>query len=485
MNFSTAKTITTLLLMLIVAVFLSCSDSTTTSVDPNPNPNPNPNPDPTPEEPAFIELTGDLPTQTLSADKKYLLKGQVFVRDGQTLTIDPGTVIFGDKRTRATLIIDKGGKIIARGERENPIVFTSAQEPGVRDRGDWGGLVILGRANTNQPNPAIEGITPEVFFGTFNSTEFDEESSGELIFVRVEFGGIELSPNNETNSITMGGVGRGTIMEYNMVSFGGDDGFEWFGGTVNGKYFISHAMWDDDFDCDYGWSGNVQYGLVIRYPGFADQSTSNGIECDNGPNDNDVQPLTTATFSNLTILGPIQNGDRVGNSNYGYAMDLRRRVSASVFNSVLTGFPNGIRMNQPSVYDNYNEGRGVLQNNILVALENTAFRAGTGVDADNVKDYWLEHNSFIPGPYSDQIHTELGLKPNDVFFGNKLADQYPRNPDFTVTTGILAAGADFSHAKFSEPHRTGFFDEVDFIGAFDADNWTTGWTEFDPVNAEY
>jgi len=166
-------------------------------------------------------------------------------------------------------------------------------------------------------------------------------------------------------------------------------------------------------------------------------------------------------------------------------MDLRRRVSASVFNSVLTGFPNGIRMNQPSVYDNYNEGRGVLQNNILVALENNAFRAGTGVDADNVKDYWLEHNTFIAGPFSDQIHTDLGLKSNDIFFGNKLADQYPQNPDFTVTAGILSTGADFSHAKFGEPHRTGFFDEVNFIGAFGSDNWTSGWTEFDPVNAEY
>src|SRR5690625_5050377 len=90
-------------------------------------------------EPEFIELSGVLSSQTLTPDNKYLLLGQVFVRDGETLTIEPGTVIFGDKRTRATLIIDKGGKIIADGTRENPIVFTSAQEPGVRDRGDWGG----------------------------------------------------------------------------------------------------------------------------------------------------------------------------------------------------------------------------------------------------------------------------------------------------------------------------------------------------------
>lgn len=459
-------------LLFIVAIY-SCSD------DSNPASNGNGN-----DDSGLVELTGDLPTQTLTADKKYLLKGQVFVRDGRTLTIEPGTVIFGDKRTRATLIIDKGGTIIADGTRENPIVFTSAQEPGVRDRGDWGGLVILGRANVNQPNPAIEGITPEVNFGTTGSTEFDNESSGVLRFVRVEFGGIELSPNNETNSITMGGVGRGTVMEYNMVSFGGDDGFEWFGGTVNGKYFISHAMWDDDFDCDYGWSGNVQYGLVIRYPGFADQSTSNGIECDNGPNDNDVAPYTTGTFSNLTIIGPIKEGSSISNGNYGHAVDLRRRVSASIFNSVFTGFPLGLRMNQPSVYENFSEGRGVLRNNILVATDANAFRAGSGVDAQNVRDYFLEHNTYIVGPFSNQIHQDLGLK-TEIFFGSKLADQYPANPDFTVTSGTLASGADFSHDKFGEPHRNGFFDEVAFIGAFGSENWAAGWTEFDPVNAEY
>src|SRR5690606_4542695 len=183
-----------------------------------------------------IELTGNLTTQTLSKDNKYLLKGQVFVRDGQTVTIQPGTVIFGDKATRATLVVDRGGKIIANGTQSEPIVMTSSQPAGIRDRGDWGGLVILGKANVNQPNPAIEGITPEVNFGTTQSNEFDDDNSGVYKYLRVEFAGIELTPNNETNSITMGGVGRGTEMEYLMVSYGGDDGFEWFGGTVNGKY---------------------------------------------------------------------------------------------------------------------------------------------------------------------------------------------------------------------------------------------------------
>ncbi|MCO6485188.1 MAG: hypothetical protein J5I41_05355, partial [Saprospiraceae bacterium] len=113
----------------------------------------------------LIELSGDLTTRTLTAANKYLLKGQVFVRNGQVLTIEPGTVILGDKLTRATLIIDRGGRIVANGTVAQPIVFTSNQPAGIRDRGDWGGLVILGNAGVNQIDPGIEGVSPAVYFG--------------------------------------------------------------------------------------------------------------------------------------------------------------------------------------------------------------------------------------------------------------------------------------------------------------------------------
>lgn len=432
-----------------------------------------------------VKLTGNLTTRTLTADKKYLLEGQVFVRDGQTLTIEPGTVIFGDKRTRATLIIDKGGRIVANGTVDKPIVFTSSQAEGIRDRGDWGGLVILGRANCNQPDPAIEGITPAVTFGTLNSTQFDNESSGSLKYVRVEFAGIELTPNNETNSITLGGVGRGTEMEYCMVSFGGDDGFEWFGGTVNGKYLVSFCTWDDDFDVDFGWSGNVQHGLAVRYPGFADQSQSNGFECDNGPNDNDVQPYTTGVFSNITVLGPIKTGTSTGNANYAHAIDLRRRTAVSIFNSVFAGFPRGLRFNQASVTAQYQGGTGVLANNILVGTANaTIFNAGSGVTVADVEAYWKSANTVIDGPASDAIHQGVGINP-EWFFGTRLADQYPSNPNFVVTSGDAATGAAFTNPKFSEPNRAGFFNAVTHRGAFAGNDWTNGWADFNPVNTKY
>jgi hypothetical protein len=439
----------------------------------------------------FVELSGNITTRTLEATKKYLLKGQVFVQDGQTLTVQPGTVIFGEKKTKGTLIINRGGKLVANGTADKPIVFTSNQLPGDKDRGDWGGLIILGRASCNQIDPAIEGIDPAVYFGanaanvSSDKTAVENDNSGTLKYVRVEFAGIEISPNNETNGITMGGVGRGTTMEYCMVSYGGDDAFEWFGGTINAKYLIVHSTWDDCYDVDFGWSGNVQFGVAVRYPSYADQSGSNTFECDNGPNDNDVQPYTTGTFSNITAIGPIKNATSTSNGNFQHSLDMRRRTAVSILNSVFTGFPRGIRFNQASVLSQYTTGRGVLANNILVCPTTaTRYQSGTGVDTTAVKNYWLLNNDMISGAYTDAQYTALGINP-DLFFGTRLDTQYPANPTFAVTTGTISTGASFTNAKFTEANRAGFFTSVAFRGGFGATDWTDGWSEWRPVDKTY
>lgn len=423
----------------------------------------------------FVELTGNLESRTLTNDKKYLLKGQVFVRDGRTLTIQPGTVIFGDKATKGTLIIDRGGKIIADGTASQPIVFTSALAAGTRDRGDWGGLVILGRARTNQTNPEIEGITPAAVFGGDN----DADDSGILRYVRVEFAGIELTPNNETNSITMGGVGNGTVMEYCMVTYGGDDGFEWFGGSNNGKYLISLGMWDDDFDVDFGYSGKNQFGLAVRYTSFADQSGSNGFECDNGPNDNETSLLTTGTFSNFTVIGPRWTNTQNINGNYQHAIDLRRRVAVTIGNSVFCGFPRGIRMNQQSVVGNYVAGTGVLVNNILVAPTQT-FSFGTGVTGDWDVLWNNNNNQTITDTDLPTVYAGLGLR-QEMFYATMTNDQFPSNPNFAVTTGTLTSGASFTNPKLSNS----FFQQVAYRGAFGATDWTDGWADFNPIFKAY
>ncbi len=444
----------------------------------------------------IIILSGNLTTQTLDAGKRYLIRGQTFVRDGITITIPPGTVLFGEKATKGTLVVDRGGKLLVNGEADAPVVMTSNQEVGARDRGDWGGLVILGKAFTNQPDPAIEGISPSVTFGGADRTN-DNDNSGVYRYLRVEYAGIELTPNNETNSVTMGGVGSGTVMEYIQVSFGGDDGFEWFGGSVNGKYLVSLSTWDDDFDVDYGYSGNVQFGLAVRNPFAADQSQSNAFETDNGPGDGDtgVGTYTTGTFSNFTIYGPL---DRVGRSlsaNNVHTMDMRRRTAVSIFNSVMGGFPTGLRFNHNSVYDQYtsNPPNGVLANNLLIAGgAGSRYAVGSAVTphtATDVQAYWEAGNEVVNIPASgteEAFYADLGLRVEN-FFARHSTQTYPSNPNFTLSKAdaTIATGGDFTHEKFDEAGRAGFFEAVDYQGAFGATDWTDGWTEFRPIQKAY
>ena len=184
-----------------------------------------------------FEIASDM---TLTYPNVYTLKGFVYVPDGVTLTIEPGVVIKGDKATQGTLIIERGGKIMAQGTPERPIVFTSAQAPGSRKPGDWGGIILLGKAPNNLGEQTIEGGVRSKHGGNDPA-----DNSGVLSYVRVEFPGIEYSTDNEINGITFGSVGSGTKIDHLQVSYSGDDSYEWFGGTANAKYLVAYSGWDD------------------------------------------------------------------------------------------------------------------------------------------------------------------------------------------------------------------------------------------------
>lgn len=475
-------------------------------------------------------LSGTLTTRTLDPTQQYFLKGQTFIPSGVTLTIPAGTIIKGDKATKATLVVMPGGKLEANGEANNPVVFTSALAVGARDRGDWGGIVMLGNAFVNQTaKPSIEGINPPVTFGSTiaesatpatNATE----NSGTLKHVRIEYAGIELTPNNETNSLTMGGLGNGTIVEHVQVSFGGDDGFEWFGGTVNGKYLISLSSWDDDFDTDFGWGGNVQFGLVVRNTFFADQSGSNAFESDNqatgvtitncdGSNNTGC---TRGVFSNITVLGPRDFTTSFGtgtsarsiSGNYQNAIHIRRRTAISIFNSFLSGFPVGVRLDDQGTLDNLNNATGKHAYNVLASPNNTVLGTlttssnvayATGLssgDATAVKTYWDGNNNTLvnpsgaapwsptPGTPVNSIdpYPAMGLN-KDMFWGGSTSSTFPSNPSFAVTAGTLFSGANFADAKFTG--NTFFNNTVTHRGAFGTTDWTDGWSEFQPLTKVY
>ncbi|MDR1981754.1 MAG: Ig-like domain-containing protein [Tannerellaceae bacterium] len=428
------------------------------------------------------EIKGDL---TLSYPNTYILKGFVYVAAGATLTIEPGVIVKGDKASKGTLIVERGGEIIAQGTKELPIVFTSSQAPGNRKPGDWGGLILLGNAPNNMGEQTIEGGVRSKH-GGMNAND----NSGILSYLRVEFAGIEYSTDNEINGITFGSVGAGTTLDHLQVSYSGDDSFEWFGGTVNATHLVAYHGWDDDFDTDNGFSGKIQFALCIRDPETGDKSASNGFESDNNANGSTSEPYTSAVFTNVSLFGPVTDPasytDRAGvkgspvDARFQAALHLRRNTQLSIFNSLVAAFPIGL-----IIEDN---GRGTAQTWATEGKLNVANCILAG-PIKNFQDaqFWRNNSPFDandPGTFADTYfyRAEGGNQTFATLAELKLSG----SPQvFPASDSPLASGAAWTHAKVSSG-----FSPVTYIGAFGpsetpADNWMAGWCNFDPQNTVY
>lgn len=320
-----------------------------------------------------VSVTSNITSNTTwTSNNVYLIDDQfIYVRNGATLTIEPGTIIRGTGK--GTLIIERGSKIHAQGTLNNPIVFTSAAPAGMRDYGDWGGVVICGAAQHNiaaGPNAIAEGGIGDANAGVgVHGGNNDEDNSGVLSYVRIEFPGISLTANSnsEINGLSMYSVGRQTKIDHIQVSYSGDDSFEWFGGTVDAKYLVAYRGWDDDFDTDNGYRGRVQFAVSVRDPEIADQSGSNGFESDNDSQGTLNTPVTAPIFSNVTIIGPNYTGSSYTTaSDYKRALHIRRNSSISVYNSIFTGYPDaGILLDSRRTVANYCNQDLQFKGNIL------------------------------------------------------------------------------------------------------------------------
>ncbi|MCX8057468.1 MAG: T9SS type A sorting domain-containing protein [Ignavibacteria bacterium] len=407
---------------------------------------------------------------TLSSSKKYLLRGFVNVNPPATITIEPGTIIYGEKDSKGTLIINRGAKIIANGTRQRPIVFTSQMPAGQRNAGDWGGIIIAGNATINVPGgvATIEGGTGTLYGGGANPN--DDDNSGILRYVRIEFPGIAYLPDNEINGLTLGGVGRGTTIEYVQVSFCGDDAFEWFGGTVNARYLISYKNVDDDFDMDFGYKGNLQFGLAIRDPNIADISGSNGFETDNDGTGTYNSPRTLPVISNFTIIGPMPDTSFTQfNPNFRRGAHIRRAAQTSIYNSIVMGFPVGLLLDGAAVRFSATGDTLQIRNSIWAGL-----RAGQGITTNqtgfNAQD-WFDTPSFGNRRY---------VQPSQV----GLIDPFNlSNPNPVPNANSPAA----SGASFSNPRLSSFFTQTTYVGAFDprGQRWDEGWANYNPQFTNY
>ncbi len=362
-----------------------------------------------------------------------LLQNKVYVTNNAVLTIQPGVVIRGDKATEGTLIISRGSQIQAQGTVANPIVFTSNFSSGSRAPGDWGGLIILGNATNNQPGgtAVIEGglDTLKAQYGGSN----DQDNSGVLSYVRIEFGGFPFQPDKEINGLTMGSVGAGTTINNIQVSFANDDAFEWFGGTVNCYNLVSYCTVDDNFDSDNGFRGHCQFLLSVREPSLADQctcSTSEGFESDNNAGGTVATPITGAVFSNVTDIGPYRGSTSNSiDAKFKRALRIRRNSSISIFNSVFTDWPTGLHIDGTSSEANAIASTLVFKNNVFAGMgANTQVNSGSTFDITNF--FTSNSNTSYPNATDVQFTNPYDFSIND--FRPQAASP-------------LASGADFSH----------------------------------------
>jgi hypothetical protein len=398
-----------------------------------------------------IVVTGEINgTVNWTSNYYYVLRGAVFVNDGATLNIAAGTRVIGEAGSVGTLIVLRGGRLNAIGTRTAPIVFTSDQAVGNRARGDWGGIILNGRAPVNLEGGegAGEGDT-----GVYGGTN-PNDNSGTLRYVRVEFAGVEFSPDNELNGVAFQGVGRGGAYEYIQVHMNRDDAFEWFGGTADIKYAVASNAADDNFDWTFGWSGRAQFLVVTQRGDDAD----NGIEADNNEFNNNLLPRSNPQVYNITMCGdPDRNegaeGPRAGN--------LRRGTAFTIRNFLITGFKT--------------VGFQISDTSTSAQVDNGTSQMGAGVAWGMPTNM---HSSVVPYITSGRFPSiRLGVTDAEVGISTVGCSNH-ENPNFQPSGVATLAGGQLAPIQ---PPNDGFFEAVTFIGAVPpapADNWMTGWTSF-------
>lgn len=427
-------------------------------------------------------LSGRINTdRTLKAGNTYKLRGIVYLVDGAKLTIEPGVTIQGEKTSRGALVVTRGTQIIANGTADKPIVFTS--DAGANSQsGDWGGLVIAGRAKTNAAFNGVAGVG-EIEGGVNNAEGLglyggadDNDNSGVLKFVRIEYAGYAFLPDKELNGLTLAAVGKGTVIDHVQVSFAADDSYEWFGGSVDCKYLIAYKGLDDDWDMDNGYSGRIQFGISFRDSVVADVSQSNGFEIDNdaGGSNGTTIPQTSAIVSNMTVIGPRATLTNVGNTLFRRGIHTRRNSAVSFFNSIVMGWPTGWNLDgstgTPTDLNYSSASPKAFMSSSILAGNNTQLsysastNSSTGWTTADLTNYF---NRAGAGNTLLATTAEVGL-----IAPFKYDSSVDWNP---AASSAAATGGSFIHSKLAGT----FFITTTYRGACaPGDTWWKGWTRF-------
>ncbi|MCC7263824.1 MAG: T9SS type A sorting domain-containing protein [Candidatus Latescibacteria bacterium] len=416
---------------------------------------------------------------TWTADNTYILNGFVFVDSSATLTIKPGTVIKGKPGQGANasaLIVACGGRIYAEGTATRPIIFTAlADDPNNPNdlppdaKGLWGGVILLGRArlNSSPGQDPIEGIPttePRGMYGGQN----DDDNSGVVRYVAIRYGGTLIGANNEINGFTLGAVGRGTVIDYVEARNIADDGFEFFGGTVQAKHLVSVFCDDDNIDYDVGYRGKLQFVFALQWPAFGNR----GGELDGGTTPEDGTPFGVPTVANATFVG---SGVSARNAQNDMSLIFRDNGAGKWRNCIFTDFAGkGI-----DIEDNQ-AARAAGKTDAANLVEDSRRRLVTGdlVLANNI--WW----SFGAGSTWDKIAPQSWVADSLQANRNSIADPMLGNIDRNdlgkldplpkAGSPALSGAATIANDEFFTP--------TTYVGAFGGANWMKGWTSLYPAN---
>ena len=405
--------------------------------------------------------------KTFTSDKVWILNKLVFVNAGQTLKIEAGTVIKGKPgqgENASALIVARGATIIAEGTSTKPIIFTAEADQlngniARTDRGLWGGVIILGSAkiNTIPFKMNIEGIPTTESRGEYGGTN-DNNNSGIFKYVSIRHGGTNIGADNEINGLTMGAVGSGTTIEYIEVFANNDDGYEWFGGTVNTKYLISAYCKDDAFDWDQGFTGKGQFWLAVQDPDAGDRMG----ELDGADDPEDGIPFGGGQVYNATFIGRgIAAGEKV--------MTFRANGGGEFYNGIFVNQAKGVDIEiketttTQSSWKRFKDGQLKIENNIFYDVADGTL---DGVFKVKVKD----------GVSDSDANIAITDWSNYIATANNTVDQNPGiSYPSTGTLNVIPTGDVTSNLAI---YPSDFYSNVNYKGAFDPtqSNWAANWT---------
>ena len=472
---------------------------------------------------AEIIVASNITTSTTwTADNTYNIQTQIYVEPGATLTIQAGTIIASDTNIGGSLAVAKGAQLFVLGESGNPVIFTSKADVATWTNGDpktgtwreaaneWGNITIMGDAyiaenavptNSASPNGSnyanMEGLQPPAGstiaqYGGGN----DDDDSGSLNYMSLRYGGKVIGLNNELNGLSLGGIGRGTDIDFVEIMNNVDDGIEIWGGTVSLKHFSIWNIGDDSLDIDQGWRGQAQFGLIVQgYSLDASQGSGVGDNCIemDGAEDSDYQPVTTGALYNMTVIGQPVDGDGAtawrDNANMqirnSIIMDCGEKVvrfdgddgdgaNGYGFNGTLdwptrwtTAYNTYSTVNAPGNPQSFYRAQfngNLVEMTDSVFFNNTSSSAYTEANARNVFD---AANNNVLEPATSPVTDIQRAAP--VVRGGKVMQQ--------VTFLDPAAAGDATTAAGSIPAGTPFFEDVAYRGAFaPGENWLAGWS---------